>query len=48
MKMIKTMLDSAPSMETALEVLNWMHANGMISNEEFKSGKSMIKNTFSN
>jgi len=48
MKMIKTMLDSAPSMEAALDVLNWMHTSGIVSSEEFKAGKTMIKKAFSN
>jgi len=48
MKIIKTMLKSAPSMEAALDVLNWMHTSGIISSEEFKAGKTMIKNHFSN
>ena len=47
MQKIKRMLESAPSMESALTVLNWMHTYGSISSEEFKKGKTMIKKAFS-
>jgi hypothetical protein len=48
MQKIKKMLESAPSMESALVVLNWMHTYGSISAEEFKKGKRLIKKEFNN
>mgnify|MGYP006285936747 CR=1 FL=1 len=48
MKKIKKMLESAPSMESALKVLSWMHMYGSISEEDYKRGKRLIKKEFGN
>ena len=48
MKKIKKLLESAPSLESALKVLSWMHMYGSISEEDYKKGKRLAKREFNN